>query len=57
MPSLEPDEIDQMRRRSLKCHRCKEAMSENYCRECDEFFWICGCKRTPAETHENHRTY
>lgn len=39
----------------LICADCKEAKIRNYCRQCDEFFYVCGCG--PNKEHDGHRVY
>lgn len=55
MPYLHPDD----RKRLLgptghTCSRCRAIIAKQYCRECDEFFFLCECPRTE---HVGHRTY
>lgn len=62
MPSLTPKEQDALGPVSYKCQRCKRAPVKNYCRECDEFYNVCGCPKDPPGTpygnnHVGHRTY
>ncbi len=60
MSLLSPEEQESMLGPvSYKCHKCGKTPIRNYCRECDEFFFICDC---PVETgssnnHKGHRTY
>lgn len=39
----------------VECRDCHEVKIRNYCRQCDEFFYMCGCG--PSEDHEGHRIY
>jgi len=39
------------------CPYCKEEQYRNYCRQCDDFFFICKCEQTDVELHTGHRTY
>ena len=61
MPSLTPEDQANLlgpvgnKGNELKCATCKRVMSRGYCRECDEFYFTCGCN-TPTG-HEGHRTY
>lgn len=63
MPSLTPEDqgrlLGPMKTGdgdTLKCSTCNQELRRNYCRECDEFFFLCGCKDRENE-HQGHRTY
>lgn len=60
MPSLTPEEQKRMLGPTeLTCAVCKQGQRRNYCRSCDEFFFICGCpvEKGSYDDHEGHRTY
>lgn len=58
MPSLTPEDQDRLLGpQPWKCPECGREPYKNYCRQCDEFFYVCGCKKPPEESHEGHRTY
>ncbi len=65
-PTLSQEDIDRMRDRPPKaCYVCKAMVSQNYCRQCDQFFTVGHeptCSTMNAEdsygnNHEGHRTY
>jgi hypothetical protein len=37
---LDADDIERMRREKWPCHVCGEAISRNYCQECNEYFLV-----------------
>ena len=57
MPSLTEGDRKVLRydRPKLPCKTCGGRLIDNYCRQCDEFFWRCddGC----PHDHPGHRTY
>ncbi len=56
MPSLTPEEQKRLLGyQSWKCGTCDTHPYKNYCRECDEFFFVCKCP--PEDSHEGHRIY
>jgi hypothetical protein len=59
MPSLTPEDRERLIGpvKGMNCPRCGEEVRRNYCRQCDDFFFVCGCQKTPEELHEGHRTY
>jgi hypothetical protein len=53
MPLLSLKMINDLRNRPPeKCFSCGQTAKKNYCRECDEWYWECGCN-----SHKGHRTY
>lgn len=58
-PSLTPDDQKRMLGpvENYKCPKCKEEKYRGYCRECDEFYFTCGCKTKADSGHDHHRTY
>ena len=60
MPSLSDEQQrDLLGPRALKCDRCGRNLYQNYCRSCDEFFYVCNCPVEPGspDDHQGHRTY
>ncbi len=62
MPSLTPEEQERLLKPmndDWKCTKCGKVPYRNYCRSCDEFFFICGCpvEAGSQDDHRNHRTY
>jgi len=59
MPSLTPEDQDRLLgEQTWTCSKCGKHPYKNYCRECDEFFYVCECRdKPPEERHEGHRTY
>lgn len=40
------------------CPHCGDGLFRNYCRQCDEFFFVCACGAYGEEpSHADHRTY
>jgi hypothetical protein len=39
------------------CNTCATEIRRNYCRQCDEFFFVCKCEPDPEDGHIGHRTY
>jgi len=42
-----------------KCPKCGQVPTRNYCKSCDEFFFVFKCPLEPGsrDDHSNHRTY
>jgi hypothetical protein len=68
MPSLTPEDQERLLgTQEWKCDKCGRHPERNYCRECDEFFFVCGCPPEPEDKdgqyhssrydHRGHRTY
>ena len=63
MPSLTPEDRKKLLgQQSWYCPKCGKQPYKNYCRECDEFFFVCDCPPEPntglySGNHEGHRTY
>lgn len=65
MPSLSNEQQRQLKAEPpMKCHICGMVIRNNYCRECDEFFYEghdpnCSWLNDPnnREDHRGHRTY
>ncbi len=65
MPLLNDEQLARMRGKPPKtCHCCKREVTENYCRQCDEFFTDghapdgpAMVSEFPSNNHRSHRTY
>lgn len=63
MPLLNIDELEALQRRGTRvCKICHQAVRQNYCRECDEYFEAghAGSGVDDARCnnrHDRHRTY
>ena len=60
MPSLTPEEQEKMLGPvSFRCPKCNQIPNRNYCKGCDEFFFVCGCpvESGSRDDHNGHRTY
>ena len=65
MPLLtESQQAEMLGSTELKCDLCQQHLVKNYCRQCDMFFFQCGCPPKPDSKdnpydrdHTNHRTY
>lgn len=57
MPYLTPEDRKNLlgRKKGFECPTCKVEYDRGYCRQCDEFYFLCGCDRETG--HEGHRTY
>ena len=54
MPALDAESLQFLRSVPPHlCHICGEKAIKCYCRQCDEFYWICHC----PPGHAGHRTY
>lgn len=57
MPLLSKEDRDRMLGPTTqKCLKCNIAVQKNYCRQHDEFFFLCKCQQRPDD-HSGHRTY
>jgi len=64
MPALSEEQLHHLKTRPPdRCRNCGYEIWQNYCRQCDEFFWVghsVFCKKaTPGgdDDHCEHRTY
>ena len=55
MPYLTLEERASLLRPLWDCRRCHQPLMRNYCRQCDEFFFTCGCLH--ENPHAEHRVY
>lgn len=61
MPLLSQEDLAHMQAVTFSCDGCHATIGKQYCRECDEFFYVghaesCSESRL-AEEHAGHRTY
>jgi hypothetical protein len=59
MPFLSDEMVADLLERAqfnAPCVECRQATAYDYCRSCDEFYWIhaAGCQRREAK-HDGHR--
>lgn len=58
MPLLsEEDQARLLVEMPYRCPGCRKKPRRNYCRQCDEFFFVCACPVDPDNDHTGHRTY
>ena len=58
MPSLTPEDREQLLGPCGTCLRCRATSIRHYCRSCDEFYETCGCSDEKVNaTHGDHRIY
>lgn len=59
MPLLDDANVQRLLRLaavSLPCQGCGKRKAYDYCRSCDEFYWL-GCRCRHEKDHAGHRTY
>lgn len=64
MPLLDQESLRRLKATPpMKCHNCGNEVWKNYCRQCDEFFWVGHATLCPRaipggdDDHCEHRTY
>lgn len=57
MPLLTPEQEELLGEQPWKCPKCGKNPYKNYCRQCDEFFYVCDCEPDKEDDHTGHRTY